>query len=262
MSLLKKYGLENDIYPPFRGMEHLIDLWTADTYDTAKTPDTMVLIGEDIGMMEPLKAGADTLFARSFQKIGTKVMPDLGSGSWYTTITYVFFHILWAQRLKQHHVKFKMVPLGDDVNILLPKSAVETFKQVISPYEKIKSTKGSASKILGMLTLRHPDYWVVMVTPRVQKTLSSASQQSSIWAEELPNQVGESGAANITIPYEIERAVQEALPIVSKMVYFKGKRDEIKPHFTRTWGEGKHFQEFGDYLPSWTQFWEGGAVYD
>lgn len=258
LSLLKKYGLENEIFPPFRGLEHLIQLWTSHTEATAKEGEDVV-IGEDIGMVDPLKAGADNLFARSFQKIGTRVMPDLGSGSWYTTLTYVFFHLLWGMKLKSLHIPFKMVPLGDDVNILLKKEHVETFKKVIYPYEKIKSTKGNLSKILGMLTIRREKEWTLMVTPRVQKTLSSASQQSSLWVEELPEQVGESGSASLVIPDEIERSVQEALPIVSKMVYFKGSREEIATNLRRSWGEGSHLREFGpDYLPNWTRFWEAG----
>lgn len=254
--LLDRYNMVN-CFPPFKGLEHLAEAWTTGTLDSTSDPLDKIVIGQDIGMIEPFKAGADTLFCKSFVKIGLKCMPDMGSGAWWTMLAYIFFHIVWTQRLTKLGIWHKMLTLGDDVTTIIQRKDYEALLKVFAPYVKIKGTRGSISKILGILTIREKDIYHLMITPRIQKTISSASQASSVWAEALPNEIPDSGYTYLSVPTSIETAIQEALPVVMKLAYMTGTKDKIHGIVMDAWRNvSRSSEELADYLPNWVKYWD------
>lgn len=241
---IEKYGASEQ-KPPFFGLNNLFRLWSTPT-----TGNEMVIIGEDFGLDEPIKAGADNLFSSTFIRMGNKVLPHLLSGTWYTTLTYVPIQINRGRKIRE--LGGEMFSLGDDMTTVVEAKAKSAAEAVFYPYLKVKSTKGNNSKILGFWTYRLGNRYLIAQVPRVLKTMSSASQFATEWTNALPKDVGSNGNLEIEIPPSIELAVKTSLPAVRHLVYFEGTREQLPQKMSQAW-RGTVNEEF---LPEWVKFFK------
>jgi len=250
--MLELFQVTDKIFPPFRGMESLVEMWTTHTYDSGK-PGDMIILGQDIGLsgtIGGIKAGADMLFSGSFSTIGDKTMPDLGSGAWYTMLSYIIYHVKWARSKVIH----KAVALGDDFNTFGMWDKYKEILEVFYPYEKIKGTQGMKSKLLGFMTDRTDPIWKLFNTPRIQKSVSSATQSASEWKEILPEDVPDFGKLEIRIPPLADKAVLEALEVVKTLVLIEGTQDVLASKVAKAWNSASaRLQDILEFLPSWMQ---------
>jgi hypothetical protein len=225
---IKMWNLEEEMFPPIFSRDKLMEYWTSHTIDTATHDDDMVLIGQDYGMVEPLKAGADTLSSGAFLKIRNRIIPHLASGDWFTTLSYVPIHYLFAKAFRKAKIPFDAVPLGDDFNCRVPKKYYESAIALFKPYDKFKSIKSNISKILGMLTIRTEIKWHLLQTPRLMKTVTSASTIDGFWDSLNDLNLKSEGIIDFYIPAEVEEAVQAALPTMLELGYMSGTQTELR----------------------------------
>lgn len=234
--------------PPWADLQNVIDLWTAPTLDT---PGPLVLIGQDLGLDEPIKAGADNLFCGAFIQAGKKTMPHLLSGTWYTSIGYVPFHIHFGRKIRKYGAT--MSALGDDMNILCPREVYDKVVDCLEPYKKIKGTKGKFSKILGFWTDRSlPNRWLISQTPRLVKSVSSAMQVASQWAEIIPKDNGPSGQLSVETPLAIERDIQRQMPVLVSLTSFEGTPGRLQNSIKSAWRGMQHLDPA--LVPHWVNY--------
>lgn len=233
--------------PPFLGMKGLFEMWATPT--TGKEGE-FIVIGEDFGMSEPIKAGADQLFSGTFIKLGSDVMPHMLSGTWYTSLAYVPFHLHFGQKIRK--IGGQMVCLGDDMNIRVKAEYREVVNDILKPYVKIKSTRPKDKKILGFWAHEYSATdMLVGQTPRIQKSVSSASAIESEWKSIIP-EAGPSGSVKIKTPEPIERAVLEGLPIVKGLTHFRGDPKTLVSEMDNQWRGGVHTE----LLPEWIRYYK------
>jgi hypothetical protein len=220
--VLKELKPSNVFYPNLH-RDKLLEAW-ATGVDPSTPP---YLIGEDIGLVEPLKAGADNLFCRTFVRIGRKVLPEQLSGEGWTQAVYWYFHQVFARRTKGW-----MLGMGDDLNLV---TATDT-EEIFHPYVKVKSSKPSTGdkKVLGWWVRTTKDQAIFAVVPRLVKTLSSASKRSTEWEEKLSGQ-GAKGTIELQVPEGVENQVKEMVNLIKPFLFWKGKRDELKTMLQGLW---------------------------
>lgn len=235
--------------PPFLGMTGLFEMWATPTEGK-----DFIVIGEDFGMAEPIKAGADQLFSGAFIKLGARVMPHMLSGTWYTSLAYVPFHLYFGQKIKK--LGGTMVCLGDDMNIRIKAEYREEVNKILTPYIKIKSTKPKDKKILGFWAHEFGvNDMLVGQTPRIQKSVSSASAIESEWKKVIP-EPGPNGSVQIKTPEAIERAVIEGLPVVKGLTYFRGDPTSLVSTMDAKWKGGVH----EGLLPEWVKYYKPESI--
>lgn len=237
--------------PVFAGMDNLVKLWTC---KTVGKPGEVVVVNEDLGMELPVKAGADTLFSGAYLHCWSLFMPELFSGFFGTTANYVPFHSYYAEKTQPYGGT--VTGMGDDISIRYLAQYEKEVLATLEPYKKIKTTTPQWSKILGYLTLQHPeqqDFIEVLLTPRIMKSVSSATAAASDWKETLPS-IGPEGSAEIKIPDRIVQAVAESEVIGAKYMYFKGTRAEVASQILTLWTTGRPPLEFA---PHWVEHYYG-----
>lgn len=217
-----------NVFYPNLDKKKLLEFWA--TGVNPKEPP--YIIGEDFGLTEPIKAGADNLFSRNFISIGKKVMPDLFSGRSWTQAVYVYFHIQFSKRAPGS----EFLCLGDDLNM---RTATET-DAVFAPYIKVKSTKPETNdkKMLGLWvrTDVKNDKAVFAIVPRVCKTLSSASKRGSAWKEILSAAQGRTGKILLKVPEAAEHEIATTLAATKKYMFWEGRMRDLKPTLDGLWG--------------------------
>jgi hypothetical protein len=251
---LRKWGMSEKMKPPIFTRELLFDYWTTHTYDSAESDDELVLIGQDYGMTEPFKAGADTLGCGGFTKIRDKVIPMLESGAWYTTLSYVPAHIDWGQKLDKAKIYWDAVPLGDDFTFRVKKKHFETGVAILKPYDKLKSVKGMISKILGMVTIRDGDTWYLLISLRLLRSTTTASAIGGAYEGVTTMRIGEEDFIKIKIPNEVEESVQGALDVMVKLAFQKGTREELRRNLPLIFGKASNLTY--KYAMSWLEHME------
>lgn len=217
-----------NVFYPNLDKRKLLEFW-ATGVDPKKPP---YVIGEDFGLTEPVKAGADNLFSRNFIQIGKKTMPDLFSGRSWTQAVYVYFHIQFARKAPGS----EFLCLGDDLNM---RTTTET-DEVFAPYIKVKSTKPESNdkKMLGLWvrTDEKNDHAIFAIVPRVCKTLSSASKRSGAWKEILSEQQQRTGRIDLKVPEAAEHEIKLTLNATKKYMFWEGKLRDLKPTLDGLWG--------------------------
>lgn len=237
--VLRQLQRPNVFYPNIKP-DKLLEFW-ATGVDPRHPP---YVLGQDLGLSEPVKAGADNLFSRAFVKVGTKVLPHMLSGVPYTNLAYQPFHDYYAEKFPDS----EFVDQGDDLNV---KTSNPDGPGMFKPYDKIKSTQASTGhkKILGFwfwialkkgktpieLAAEDPDA-VMGVIPRAIKTLSSASKRGSRWQELLSKQPL-TGKLDITVDPATEIEMAKTLPLVLPFSFWKGKQSELLPMLKGLWGK-------------------------
>jgi hypothetical protein len=213
---------------PFSSRETLIEVW--DT-DAKPFPNKNYVIGQDLGLTEPVKAGADNLFSRAFTLFsGLKMLSNMISGSGHTGPVYTPFHNFFAGKLQPGE---KICAQGDDINAIVRMSTPEIF----DPYRKIKSTdpERNVKKILGKYTVMSlkedplgEEEAIASTVPRVLKTESSATKRSSKWGD-LLSDLEPRGQLELIQPEETVEAIKRDLPVILPYLHWKGKRRDMRP---------------------------------
>lgn len=229
-----KENKHDRVHYPFTSRRMLTEMWGL---DAKPFPGKEYVIGEDLGLDSPVKAGADNLFSRCFLKIGAKVVPMMLSGSGWTSSVYSVFH---------NHIIEKTAPsdqllaFGDDLNLRTGQSTEDVFH----PYIKVKSTDPmlNRKKILGIYTVMSikPDPTeeeeaLMGIVPRVFKSVSSATKRGGYWEESLSN-LPMAGKKELVISAEVRETVIRDLPILLPYIQWKGKRRDLMPFLDSKWG--------------------------
>jgi hypothetical protein len=229
---LREYKTDK-VHYPFTNKEALIDVWSR---DAKPFPGKRYVIGEDFGLMEPIKAPADACFSRAFVMIGGRLMPELVSGTGFTALVYGPFHNHFASKLAPSD---KLICLGDDMNL----DTDRTEESVFHPYIKVKSTdpQKNQKKILGLFTAQSesedPDgkeQAMYGVVPRCIKTVSSASKRGTAWGESLSN-VGDKGKLLLFQPEATLELVKQDMQILKPYMQWKGMRRDMEMRLHSTW---------------------------
>jgi hypothetical protein len=210
---------------PFTDREFLWDIWAT----PVKPNETGYVIGEDFGLVEPVKAGADNLLSRAFTAFPSgKVLPEMTSGSAYTTAQYLAFQNHFARKTSG-----RMLSLGDDMNL---KTRLPETEEVFWPYIKVKSTKPETNdkKILGWWVRTDEQEATFAVIPRVIKTLSSASKRGSYWGETLSN-LGPKGMITMVVPEATQVEIGEQMETIKKFLFWRGPESELLTYITGLW---------------------------
>jgi hypothetical protein len=218
---------------PFTNRSLLMDMIAADAKPFEGQP---FVIGQDLGLTDPVKAGADTLFCRAFLMIKRKVLPELVSGKGFTPLVYCPIHNYYARKAPPD-VRF--MDLGDDVNSI----GYSIKPSFYDPYQKVKSTnpEQNTKKLLGILSAYsiHPDpdgqaQALVGQVPRGIKTLSSASRRSRHWDEQL-NDLPPRGVVELTHMPETEEVIKRDIGLLRPYIMWVGKRSEVKAMLESLW---------------------------
>lgn len=215
----------SNVFYPFIDREKLLDVWAT----PVSRETTPFLIGEDLGLVEPVKSGADGLFSRGFIKIGGKVLPLMLSGSGWTQAVYIYFHAVFAKRLRNQGY---LLCLGDDVNLV----SLGPTEEIFHPYIKVKSTKPETGdkKVLGWWVRTTKDQAIFATIPRVIKTLSSASKRGGYWGERL-SRLAPTGKLALRLEDHTEEEIKKSLPDLMPYYYWAGKPDELRAHLSTLW---------------------------
>lgn len=226
---LKGEGVEY----PFTDRNLLIKIWGL---DAKPFKGKEYVIGNDLGLMEPVKSPADALFSRGFLSISSKVMPMMLSGSGWTQAVYSVFHNFFMRRAATGD---KLLALGDDCNLVTARSKETLF----DPYVKVKSTDAdkNTKKILGLYSVMSvkddpngDEQALVGIVPRVIKSLSSATKRGSQWGESLSN-LPMKGKLDIAQPEETMLRIRADLEILKPYMQWKGPRRELNAGLQATW---------------------------
>jgi hypothetical protein len=218
---------------PFTAKDKLLQVWGL---DAKPFPGRQYVIGQDMGLMEPIKAPADALFSRAFLAIGSKVVAMMLSGSGWTQAVYAVFHNYFASLLDPGDY---MMCLGDDMNAVTATATEERF----DPYRKVKSTnpEQNTKKILGMYSAFSPSYdpseqqpATLGVVPRVLKTISSATKRASRW-QDLLSDLKPTGTMEIEQDEATLNLIRDDLPIIRPYMLWHGKRAELMSYLRSRW---------------------------
>lgn len=231
--VLREYRKRGVEYP-YTSKQLLMEVWGL---DAKPFPGKKYVIGNDMGLIDPIKSPADALFSRGFYKIGGKVLPMMLSGSSWTQACYSVFHNAFIQRGAADDL---LLALGDDLNLVTSSST----EQIFSPYIKVKGTDPikNTKKILGQYsafsTNEDPDGTepaVVGIVPRVFKTLSSATKKASHWGDTLSN-LPQQGKLELEHAPITEQAIQADMQILLPYMGWKGPRKELNSRLRSLWG--------------------------
>jgi hypothetical protein len=231
--VLREFRTRKVLYP-FSDKHALIDAWSL---DAKPFPNQRYVIGQDFGLLSPIKSPADALFSRAFIKLGSKVMPEMLSGKSWTAASYGVIHNTFAAKFAPDD---EMLSLGDDMNLMTS----QTDSSVFAPYEKVKSTDPvkNHKKILGLFTAfsDRPDpegaaTAIIGVVPRIIKTISSASKRGTYWGESISN-LPLTGKKELTLSEETEVTVSEDLEAIKPYMQWIGPRRELKQMLMSLWG--------------------------
>jgi hypothetical protein len=221
------------VHYPFTDKNRLLEVWGL---DAKRFPGKRYLIGEDLGMVAPVKSPADALFSRAYMMIGGRVMPLMLSGSGWTQAVYSVFHNYFASKLTGDDW---MLCLGDDINWVTMTGDPSFF----GIYEKVKSTLADKNwkKILGQFSVfgQAEDPFgdleaLIGYVPRNIKTVSSATKRSTAWGESLSN-LGMSGTVELIHPPETVEAVQRDIEVLLPYMQWSGPRRELNMRLKDLW---------------------------
>lgn len=218
---------------PFSNKDLLLQVWAT---DAKPFPGLPYVIGQDLGLDEPVKSGADGLFSRAFLKLGTKILPCMLSGSSWTQAVYSVFHNYFIEKAGPND---KFMAQGDDMNLW----TLDAKPEIFDPYTKVKSTDAATNmkKILGLYTAMSiaPDperkaEATIGIVPRVIKSLSSATKRGGAWGETLSD-LSTSGNLHIVVPDVIAEAVREDIDVLLPYLMWSGKRMDLLPMLNARW---------------------------
>jgi hypothetical protein len=225
---------------PFTNKELLIRTWAADAKPFKGMP---YVVGEDVGLTEPVSSPADALFSRTFVLVGGKMINEMMSGKPYTQVVYVIFQNYFADKLEPSEMA---CCLGDDINTLFiadSRPIEERIRNTFHPYEKVKTTDPvkNQKKILGLITAMSQKYdphgheeALMCVGPRNLRSVSSATKRGGHWQErlsDLPSQ----GQMVLEQPPETLETVKRDLEIIMPYLHWKGPRAELHKHLNALW---------------------------
>jgi hypothetical protein len=231
---VQKKGRRQNVNYPFTNRDLRLQIWST---DAKQFPGKQYVIGQDLGLSEPIKSPADALFSRGFMRIGTKVLPLMLSGSGWTQAVYSVFHNYYADKIRPTD---QILALGDDINLLTDVTTDEVF----TPYKKVKSTNAeqNTKKILGMYSAFSikPDPMgdemaTIGVVPRVIKTISSASKRSTDWSESLSD-LPDSGELMLKHSDRVEQTMAAELGMIKNYLLWQGERKELRAKLQSLWG--------------------------
>lgn len=222
------------VHYPFSSKDKLLE---ALALDAKPFKGKRYIIGEDFGLMEPIKSPADALFSRGYIHLGTKFMPMMLSGSSWTQAVYAVFHKYF---IRKTNTADEMLALGDDMNLLTS----ETTDAIFSPYTKVKSTDPvkNIKKVLGIFTAFSTEEDVLGereatfgIVPRIIKSVSSAAKRGSYWEESLSD-LPESGTLELVPDPAASETIRRDLPILRKYSQWTGRRAEVPLMLRALWG--------------------------
>jgi len=246
-SIRNKFTEGTSIYTP-QNRENLFEFFSLPPY-TVRSKG-LVFIGEDIGMVEPIKAPADGLFSNSFVKIGRRVLPEMLSGIQLTDLIYLVMWLLLRDRIRELGVHARYQAQGDDFSIETEAKNVErVVREGLQPYDKLKSQEGNTTKIAGFLNIFegdvNSDEDVKITSMETTRVFTSRTTAGSVKAKtddglDLTN-LPDSGSFTTSIPPEQVKELREQIKIVHKYKYVESTgRKAHQEHFKQLF---RHFQE-------------------
>jgi hypothetical protein len=218
---------------PFLAKQTLLKAWSL---DATPFPGKQYLVGEDLGLMEPIKSPADALFSRAGLHIAGHVLSEMLSGSGWTQAIYAVMHNHFIEKAAPDDI---LLALGDDMNLITATSTADIF----APYIKVKSTNEveNTKKVLGLFQVfskradpQGDEQALIGIVPRVIKTVSSASKRASYWGERLSN-LPEQGELDLRHSEIAEETIKRDLPILKPYIQWKGKRKDLRPFLDKQW---------------------------
>lgn len=225
---------------PYTNKDLLVRVWAM---DAKPFPGKPFLIGEDLGMVEPVPSPADALFCRAFVLVGGKMMPEMLSGKPHTTLVYCVFDNYFASKFGPNELA---MCLGDDFNWIAQydgRTVEEKAHEVLHPYVKIKSTDAEQNnkKVLGIITAMSQkddphghEPALMCVGPRNLRTVSSATKRGSHWQDVLSD-LPSRGSMQLDQPPETLETIKEDLQLILPYLYWEGERKDLHKHLMALW---------------------------